>query len=349
VDERAFQEAVRRRLDMMIVRMTPSVSRSLPLSAAYETIDIVAQVLLQQRDTAEQHLQRIRKNSPRGTLVDLLEATRKMVLITSIDFSGNAYKHSFREFMPLLQRARDQLCLAITLHAGEKDDDSELNEMIEFGPDRWGHLVFAGPDAIGRILSSNDVSTPSGQSQTRNSRAAPIELCITSNMLTTGHTCADEHHFPMLLDSGCLDKLRTQIMSRIASAAPHGPEDQAAADREEYIAGRDARVSFNTDDRGVFLTSLSKELSLVVASKFVQSHIQQYLPRIADSVEAAVSVAAVLQHAALAHAFPPPSLLCEGLVEPEPTNDDSVQLAHYSWLRAKFAEIASSFGFSLRD
>jgi adenosine deaminase len=53
-----------------------------------------------------------------------------------------------------------------------------MGEMLNFSPDRFGHLVFLDEGRKAQILA----------------RRIPAEFCITSNMLTSGLASATEHH-----------------------------------------------------------------------------------------------------------------------------------------------------------
>eukprot|EP00759_Apiculatamorpha_spiralis_P028896 PhF_6_TR31377/c0_g1_i1/m.45952 len=111
--------------------------------------------------------------------------------VVGIDFAGNWFKGVFAEFRPHLERARS-LGLKITMHAGEKDDTAELNEMVEFAPDRYGHLMYVDEDNKRKIMESK----------------APLEVCFTSNLFT-GIWEVKDHHFPKWFFQGHRVSLNT--------------------------------------------------------------------------------------------------------------------------------------------
>eukprot|EP01062_Namystynia_karyoxenos_P021570 TRINITY_DN18216_c0_g1_i1.p2 TRINITY_DN18216_c0_g1~~TRINITY_DN18216_c0_g1_i1.p2 ORF type:complete len:411 (+),score=128.33 TRINITY_DN18216_c0_g1_i1:77-1234(+) len=127
--------------------------------------------------------------------------------VVGIDFSGNCYKGVWNEFLPHLTWAQRN-GLPVTVHAGEKDDDAELSQILDFGPARLGHLVFCGQRCQQRIKAAQ----------------IPVELCLTSNVITGNLKCLSEHHI-------------------------------------ERWWGHP--FSINTDDRGVFSCTLASEFRLL--------------------------------------------------------------------------------------
>eukprot|EP01059_Diplonema_ambulator_P008189 TRINITY_DN1772_c6_g1_i1.p1 TRINITY_DN1772_c6_g1~~TRINITY_DN1772_c6_g1_i1.p1 ORF type:complete len:355 (+),score=91.02 TRINITY_DN1772_c6_g1_i1:68-1066(+) len=102
--------------------------------------------------------------------------------VRGIDFSGNCYKNTFKDFLPHLQKARME-GIPITLHAGEKEDSAELHEMIDFAPERLGHFVYTDKKAEVRVRDAK----------------IPIEMCLTSNLITAKWSIED-HHITSWLD-----------------------------------------------------------------------------------------------------------------------------------------------------
>jgi adenosine deaminase len=127
--------------------------------------------------------------------------------VVGVEFSGYCQKGVYADFAPLFQRARDA-GLAVSYHVGEKPDEAELGEMLDFQPDRIGHLVYAGEANVERVARM----------------AVPLELCITSNLLTSNGRLEDHH---------------------VA---------------EWYQRGHP--ISINTDDFGIFETSMGREWEL---------------------------------------------------------------------------------------
>jgi len=130
--------------------------------------------------------------------------------VVGVDLSGNPSVGSFDTWLPALQEARRR-GLPITLHCGEVPNDAEVAEMLRFGPERLGHAVHAASHAglLPQLLASR----------------VPVELCLTSNVLSQSCAGYEEHHFGAL-----------------------------------FAAGHP--VSVCTDDSGVFRTTLSREYAL---------------------------------------------------------------------------------------
>ena len=131
--------------------------------------------------------------------------------IVGVEFSGYCQAGVYADFVPMFQEARDA-GLSVAFHVGEKPDEKELGQMLDFVPDRIGHLVYAEDANIERVAEM----------------AIPLELCITSNLLTSNGRLEDHH----------------------------------VADW--YQRGRP--ISINTDDFGIFETSMGKEWELFSAA-----------------------------------------------------------------------------------
>ena len=85
--------------------------------------------------------------------------------IVGMDFSGDATKNDFVMFVPLLEQARNS-GFKITVHSPEKKYKiKELSDIINFKPDRIGHLLFFTDEQVKKIISEE----------------IPIEICPTSN------------------------------------------------------------------------------------------------------------------------------------------------------------------------
>ncbi|CAN1165821.1 N6-mAMP deaminase [Linum perenne] len=128
--------------------------------------------------------------------------------VVGIDLSGNPIVGEWTTFLPALQFAREQ-GLCITLHCGEVPNYKEVNSMLDFLPQRIGHACFLGEPEWKKLKSSK----------------IPVEICLTSNIMTDTIPSLDIHHFADLYK------------------AKHP-------------------MVLCTDDSGVFSTSLSKEYSL---------------------------------------------------------------------------------------
>lgn len=101
--------------------------------------------------------------------------------VVGIDLSGDPSRGEFTQWRPALERAREA-GLKIALHAGElAGTDGEMSQMLAFRPDRFGHVCF---------ISSANAATLAQQ-------RTPLELCLTSNILSHAATIRSyaEHHF----------------------------------------------------------------------------------------------------------------------------------------------------------
>lgn len=134
-------------------------------------------------------------------------------LLVGVELSGNPAVGTFGEFKGVLQglRKRHGRRLPVAIHFAELRDDEEAAEMLRFAPDRLGHAVCMGPETERMLLE----------------RGTPVEVCLTSNLVTNSVKCLGEHPVVTLL-------------------APNGHP-----------------FSVCTDDAGVFRTRLSEEYALL--------------------------------------------------------------------------------------
>ncbi|CCW63576.1 unnamed protein product [Phytomonas sp. EM1] len=294
----------------MHVRLLVSMNRGSPVEGAWEALRLAAGLQREQL----RHLHRwlrgwVTEGRERGHPAALFDAAdgappfllsraitrrlRRTCWITGLDFAGNCYRGAFGDFQPALLAARAgrhgltpppperilRGMLGITLHGGERPDPIELAAMIAYHPDRWGHLVFTDPDARRRILTAHD----------------PIELCLTSNLITSGHTAIGQHHLATVMASaremgwkptptegnpvarkhptlveGLLDPTsylaahrrrgqRRVERYRTRNLEAGGSRNREAAEPPTPIVGI-PNISIHTDDRGIFEITLTQEL-----------------------------------------------------------------------------------------
>jgi adenosine deaminase len=157
--------------------------------------------------------------------------------VVGIDLSGNPSVGTWSTWVPALQRARE-LGLALTLHCGEVDNAEEVRQvhiatpnnlhclmsaclcrqvaaMLAFRPERLGHAVTAAAEEglMPALLTSR----------------IPVELCLTSNVLSQSVSSYGAHHFadlwsaqhPVVLctdDSGVFDTCLSREYAIAASA-----------------------------------------------------------------------------------------------------------------------------------
>ena len=142
----------------MLVRLIISIDRGSNLQEAEDTLSIVKS-LMKSTDT-----------------------------IVGIDFSGNPISGGeFEHFKSVLQEARESL-LNITVHAAEVaelDDTlevhSDTSKVLQFKPDRIGHLLFLKEYHYDKLFSYRD------------SDAIPIEIAPTSNYFSLGLQKYEDH------------------------------------------------------------------------------------------------------------------------------------------------------------
>lgn len=122
----------------MVCRLIVSVDRSRTLEEARENVDLAIQ---------------LRSESDRSYVV-------------GVDLGGNPTKQSFGLFAPVFAHARAH-DMRVTIHCAEVPDcAAEVQDILEFRPDRLGHAVLL-PDPT--VLDTYQI---------------PVESCPTSNLMT---------------------------------------------------------------------------------------------------------------------------------------------------------------------
>lgn len=132
--------------------------------------------------------------------------------VVGIDLSGNPLVGEWSTFLPALQFAKDN-DLYITLHCGEVPNPEEIQAMLDFKPHRVGHACFFKDQDWEKLKSFR----------------IPVEICLSSNIITKSISSIDVHHFADLY------KVKHPLI-------------------------------ICTDDFGVFSTTLCNEYSLAVRS-----------------------------------------------------------------------------------
>eukprot|EP00955_Chlamydomonas_euryale_P053713 355589-Chlamydomonas_euryale.AAC.8 len=128
--------------------------------------------------------------------------------VVGIDLSGNPTVGAWATWAPALARAR-ALGLRVTIHAAEVPSPAEADAMLAFGADRLGHCCCLSSAQADALLAAQ----------------TPVELCLTSNVLSRSAPGYAGHHFGELRGRGC-------------------------------------RVVLCTDDSGLFGTTLSREYAI---------------------------------------------------------------------------------------
>ncbi|CAM0907210.1 unnamed protein product [Alopecurus aequalis] len=170
--------------------------------------------------------------------------------VVGIDLSGNPVVGEWETYLPALEHAKD-LGIPITIHCGEVPNRKEIQAVLDFCPQRLGHVCCLNDEEWKKLKSS----------------MIPVEVCLTSNVMTGGAPSLELHHFADLYNT------------------KHP-------------------LSVCTDDSGLFSTSLSNEYYLV-ASTFGLS--KDELFRLAQGAvefvfaddEVKKSLRAVFEHAAV--------------------------------------------------
>lgn len=268
----------------MHVRLLLSINRGADVAAAWEAARLTTAT--QQRQIRLFHTWCCAE--PREPYAAVMVKLRRTCWVTGMDLSGNCYKGDYTTFNAALAAARSgsaasataiRTTAAVTIHGGEKQDAAELAAMVAFGPERWGHLVFTDDANLSVILAAQQ----------------GIELCLTSNLLTSGHADVAEHHLGHLLElwntmaesgqanaaavtastGGCYgitEKARlasrlafvtrrfgVEAASKVGADTTNTSSGSVADNKHSYVL---PNLSFHTDDRGVFGTTLSDELLL---------------------------------------------------------------------------------------
>ncbi|KAL7130245.1 hypothetical protein ABFS83_13G121500 [Erythranthe nasuta] len=104
--------------------------------------------------------------------------------VVGIDLSGNPVIGEWLTFLPALEFAKEQ-GLPITLHCGEVPNPDEIRAMLNFLPRRIGHACCFEDDEW-NLLKRLKI---------------PVEICLTSNIITETIASVDVHHFADLYKS----------------------------------------------------------------------------------------------------------------------------------------------------
>lgn len=104
--------------------------------------------------------------------------------ILGLDYSGNPYKNSFRDFEKIFSSARSK-GFKIAIHVAETPGEEckqETREILQFKPDRLGHFNYFDENLLQLLLKDR----------------IPLEVCPSSNVCTIGLKSLKEHHFGVL-------------------------------------------------------------------------------------------------------------------------------------------------------
>ncbi|ESL07600.1 hypothetical protein TRSC58_04708 [Trypanosoma rangeli SC58] len=281
-EEKLLERLREQLMHRMHVRLIVSINRGHDAEAAWEAVTLAKEVQKEQLQRFCAFLQAdiaISQNTQQHTMSQYGEVIRRTCWVTGVDFSGYCGKNHFADFIPALMEARrgntgalssasssfpSYASLGITLHAGEKDNPGELTAMVKFAPERWGHLIYTDPTNRAAIVARHDA----------------IELCITSNTVTGGYAEVGQHHIGDILqqqqdhkgEAEC-DGMNPELLQALITESSLAAAMQCRVHRrlarwgQLPAVGRAAtaipNVSFHTDDRGVFCTSMTEELEML--------------------------------------------------------------------------------------
>ncbi|XP_077299017.1 adenosine deaminase-like protein [Arctopsyche grandis] len=125
------------------------------------------------------------------TIIATIEMAKKYPhIIVGIDFSGDPHIGIFGDFTKILDTSR---CagLKVTVHAAEIPNEKETLEILEWKPDRLGHVTYnsernAGSKHLWNAILKSQI---------------PIELCLTSNVKCGTVKSYADHHFKQFFEA----------------------------------------------------------------------------------------------------------------------------------------------------
>lgn len=156
-------------------------------------------------------------------------------IVCGVDMSGSPSAKAFADYKSLLEKVK-AANIGLALHCGEIDNDREIGEMLAFGLNRIGHGTFIRGENESKLLKDKSVA---------------LECCLTSNFLCQTVSNFEDHHFKRFYEIGHPVVICVSLKIHVRS-------------QKSILAFRNY---FQTDDFGVFNTTLSKEL-LIAAQTF---------------------------------------------------------------------------------
>ncbi|EMS53353.1 Adenosine deaminase-like protein [Triticum urartu] len=163
--------------------------------------------------------------------------------VIGIDLSGNPVVGEWETYLPALEHAKE-LGIPTTIHCGEVPNRKEIQAMLDFCPQRLGHVCCLDDEEWKKLKSS----------------VIPVEICLTSNVMTGGTPSLERHHFGLYLT---MQNPKSLINKTNPSKHLNIPSFRTCA-ADLYNAKHP--LSICTDDCGLFSTSLSNEYYLAAST-----------------------------------------------------------------------------------
>eukprot|EP00698_Gefionella_okellyi_P001169 TRINITY_DN11081_c0_g1_i1.p1 TRINITY_DN11081_c0_g1~~TRINITY_DN11081_c0_g1_i1.p1 ORF type:complete len:355 (+),score=62.98 TRINITY_DN11081_c0_g1_i1:31-1065(+) len=105
--------------------------------------------------------------------------------VVGMDLSGNPAVGTLDTFMPALMYAREN-GLKLAIHFAEVPNKDECTRILrELKPDRLGHACCLDKDLFDMMVA----------------QPVPLEVCLTSNVITKSVPCYNEHHFKAFFEA----------------------------------------------------------------------------------------------------------------------------------------------------
>lgn len=163
--------------------------------------------------------------------------------VVGVDLSGDPTRGSFATFLPLLSEAR-AAGLRVAVHAGEVMNVAETEAVLDWAPDRLGHMCVLAPTTAARLAGAAARAAAASSLSDGFPRPPglpiPIETCPTSNALTL-HLPSLGHHptlhdwlamgYPVAVctdDNGVFGVTLSSELRAVAAACSLGPREAAA-------------------------------------------------------------------------------------------------------------------------
>ncbi|KAJ6643463.1 Adenosine deaminase-like protein [Pseudolycoriella hygida] len=232
----------------ILVKLLPSIDRSKSCSTARDNIAVIIEMKKEYPD-----------------------------VVCGVDFSGSPTEGVFEDFKPILERARSN-GLKLALHCGEVENQSEIEEMLQFGMDRLGHGTFIR----GKQFEMLKVAK------------IPVECCLSSNVLSKTVKAYDDHHFkdlfninhPVVISTDDLGVFNTTLSKELLIA--QNTFDLAEKDLIQLIENA-IQSSFASDvEKEIMSQNVSElptKMSILEAANVLLQRFEKDLKKMESSVD----------------------------------------------------------------